>query len=71
MISRVKERLPHFTEEQRILIKGSYDFLGVNYYTSNYAKNDDKPAERPSYLTDSGAISLSTLFFLLLYFLLK
>ncbi|XP_022960671.1 beta-glucosidase 24-like [Cucurbita moschata] len=59
MISRVKERLPHFTEEQRILIKGSYDFLGVNYYTSNYAKNDDKPAERPSYLTDSGAISLN------------
>ncbi|CAG9324208.1 unnamed protein product [Blepharisma stoltei] len=32
------DRLPSFTSEQSKLLKGSYDFLGVNYYTSNYAK---------------------------------
>ncbi|XP_066262699.1 myrosinase 1-like [Euwallacea similis] len=30
-------RLPEFTEEEVELIKGTYDFLGVNYYTTYYA----------------------------------
>ncbi|EFJ12828.1 hypothetical protein SELMODRAFT_271823 [Selaginella moellendorffii] len=31
-------RLPVFTPEQAAAIKGSMDFLGLNHYTSNYAK---------------------------------
>ncbi|KAM7472468.1 hypothetical protein LguiA_010651 [Lonicera macranthoides] len=31
------DRLPKFTEEESKLLKGSLDFLGINYYTSNYA----------------------------------
>lgn len=39
MRSLVGKRLPKFTREESRLLKGSYDFLGVNYYTSNYAAN--------------------------------
>ncbi|XP_020245593.1 beta-glucosidase 24-like [Asparagus officinalis] len=35
------DRLPRFTEEEKKAIKGSYDYFGINYYTSSYAK--DKP----------------------------
>ncbi|KAK8586459.1 hypothetical protein V6N13_010051 [Hibiscus sabdariffa] len=35
----VKDRLPVFTEEDKELIKGSFDFIGLNYYTSRYSKN--------------------------------
>ena len=30
------DRLPKFTEEEKKLVQGSYDFIGVNHYTSNY-----------------------------------
>ncbi|KAL3537305.1 hypothetical protein ACH5RR_000671 [Cinchona calisaya] len=33
----VGKRLPKFTTEQSKMVKGSLDFLGVNYYTSNFA----------------------------------
>ncbi|CDP22031.1 unnamed protein product, partial [Coffea canephora] len=39
MRSFVGKRLPKFTEEQKLLIKGSLDFLGLNYYTSSYVLN--------------------------------
>lgn len=29
--------LPAFTDEEKSLVKGSLDFIGVNYYTSRYA----------------------------------
>ncbi|XP_048228480.1 furostanol glycoside 26-O-beta-glucosidase-like isoform X1 [Ricinus communis] len=35
----VKDRLPTFTEQEKVLVKGSFDFIGINYYTSNYAKS--------------------------------
>ncbi|CAL9086284.1 unnamed protein product [Musa acuminata var. zebrina] len=38
MRALVKERLPYFTNEEAEMIKGSYDFIGLNYYTSRYAK---------------------------------
>ncbi|XP_074268622.1 beta-glucosidase 12-like [Silene latifolia] len=54
MRSLVGSRLPKFTRNQSALLKGSYDFLGVNYYTSTYAayapNNKNVP---PSYKTDS------------------
>ncbi|GMY22312.1 vicianin hydrolase-like [Fagus crenata] len=34
-----RNRLPKFTEAQSNLLKGSIDFLGLNYYTSNYAES--------------------------------
>ena len=45
-------RLPKFTEEQARLLKGSYDFIGFNYYNSEYATTAE-PSVPPSYLTDS------------------
>ncbi|KAK1564341.1 hypothetical protein Q3G72_001094 [Acer saccharum] len=35
----VKDRLPTFSAEEKKLIQGSFDFIGINYYTSRYAKN--------------------------------
>ncbi|KAI6702998.1 hypothetical protein NL676_012134 [Syzygium grande] len=35
----LKERLPNFTGEEKNLVKGSFDFLGLNYYTTIYAKS--------------------------------
>lgn len=37
MRKNVGDRLPKFTEEESKMLKGSLDFLGVNYYTTNYA----------------------------------
>ncbi|PON72197.1 Glycoside hydrolase [Trema orientale] len=47
----VQVRLPTFTEEEKKLIKGSLDFIGVNYYTSRYAYKAD-PVEPKHYLGD-------------------
>ncbi|XP_010046697.2 beta-glucosidase 12 [Eucalyptus grandis] len=50
----VGKRLPKFTKEQSLLVKGSFDFLGLNYYTSNYAKYMPySNALNSSYLTDA------------------
>ncbi|KAF0910471.1 hypothetical protein E2562_002930 [Oryza meyeriana var. granulata] len=35
----VGNRLPRFTREQSELIKGAFDFIGLNYYSANYADN--------------------------------
>ncbi|KAF5447873.1 hypothetical protein F2P56_033390, partial [Juglans regia] len=43
MRSLVGSRLPTFTANQSAMIKGAYDFVGLNYYTANYA------AYAPSY----------------------
>uniref|UniRef100_A0A6N2MJY6 Beta-glucosidase n=1 Tax=Salix viminalis TaxID=40686 RepID=A0A6N2MJY6_SALVM len=34
-------RLPKFTTEESEMVKGSYDFIGINYYTTYYAQNID------------------------------
>ncbi|CAL5392151.1 unnamed protein product [Camellia sinensis] len=34
----LRDRLPTFTEEQEEMVKGSFDFIGLNYYTSRYTK---------------------------------
>lgn len=38
MKSTLRERLPTFTDEEKELVKRSYDFMTVNYYTSRYAQ---------------------------------
>lgn len=37
MISMVGDRLPKLSKEEKSLLKGSFDFLGLNYYTGYYA----------------------------------
>ena len=36
MEERIKDRLPAFTPEKQELVKGAYDFMGLNHYTSGY-----------------------------------
>ncbi|XP_022736507.1 vicianin hydrolase-like [Durio zibethinus] len=54
MRSLVGSRLPKFTEAESKMLKGSIDFLGVNYYTANYAE-DAPPSNNANYGTDSRA----------------
>lgn len=51
----VKERLPKFTPEEKKMMKGSFDFIGINYYTSRYAKSmsTDPNASPISFTHDS------------------
>lgn len=53
MVEYVGERLPKFTEKQSLMVKGSYDFIGINYYSANYATNGSCSAsENPNYSSD-------------------
>ncbi|KAI4386186.1 hypothetical protein MLD38_004141 [Melastoma candidum] len=55
MKKNVGSRIPLFTAQESRLIKGSYDFIGLNFYTSMYTK--DNPAmlefEMKDFFTDS------------------
>ncbi|XP_010527605.1 PREDICTED: beta-glucosidase 27-like [Tarenaya hassleriana] len=49
----VGERLPSFTAAQSQKLKGSFDFVGINYYSGVYAKNiDEIDPEKLSYRSD-------------------
>ena len=52
MREMVGDRLPEFTPEQSALVKGSLDFLGLNYYVSQYA-TDAPPPTQPNAITDA------------------
>ncbi|KAH9292851.1 hypothetical protein KI387_041964, partial [Taxus chinensis] len=43
MVEIVGTRLPKFTEEQSIMVKGSMDFLGLNQYTAYYMYDPQQP----------------------------
>ncbi|VDI62105.1 lactase-phlorizin hydrolase, partial [Mytilus galloprovincialis] len=45
-------RLPSFTEEEKNYIKGSSDFLGINYYTSDIATLRSSSSYKVSYYED-------------------
>ncbi|KAG6678726.1 hypothetical protein I3843_14G093300 [Carya illinoinensis] len=53
MRALVGSRLPNFTEAQSNMLKGSFNFLGANYYTARYA-DDSKSSSSVnlSYTTD-------------------
>ncbi|MED6185662.1 Beta-glucosidase 13 [Stylosanthes scabra] len=53
MVNRVGNRLPKFSREQSLMVKGSFDFVGLNYYTSTYAANTPCQNGRPNVFTDS------------------
>ena len=44
-------RLPRFTAEEKERIKGSYDFVGFNHYTSQYATVDISSASNDNHVT--------------------
>lgn len=61
MRSRVGSRLPAFSKSEAALIKGSLDFVGINYYTTFYAKNNSTNLVGVllnDSIADSGAITL-------------
>jgi len=41
------DRLPVFTEEQKQMINGSWDYFGLNHYTSAYGANQPNPVVPP------------------------
>ncbi|GLT51250.1 hypothetical protein SLA2020_246710 [Shorea laevis] len=54
MREMVGNRLPNFTKEQSEMIKGSFNILGVNYYTTMYAEDSGyDTGANLSYTTDS------------------
>ena len=55
MRALVRDRLPFFTQEESQKLKDSYDFIGLNYYTSRFARNRPIPADfKPtSYVEDA------------------
>ncbi|KAI5356404.1 hypothetical protein L3X38_009299 [Prunus dulcis] len=54
----VKDRLPTFTQEEKKLLEGSFDFIGINYYTTRYVKNQPaSTAKAVAYRFDSLTLS--------------
>ncbi|CAN1250247.1 Isoflavonoid 7-O-beta-apiosyl-glucoside beta-glycosidase [Linum perenne] len=61
MVKLLGSRLPKFTEEESRLLRKSYDFLGLNYYTAYYVKqNDDFDEFHLRYANDSHGITTGT-----------
>ncbi|XP_072981376.1 beta-glucosidase 6 [Typha angustifolia] len=61
MRTRVGARLPKFSTDEAALVKGSLDFVGINHYTTYYAKNNSTGIIGFLFndtLADSGAITL-------------
>ncbi|XP_059669626.1 beta-glucosidase 12-like [Cornus florida] len=53
----VGNRLPNFTTDESTRLIGSFDFLGLNYYTAGYATYDDNDTRPDSYVYDSKVIT--------------
>ncbi|KAL8157341.1 hypothetical protein AgCh_002151 [Apium graveolens] len=61
MRTRVGCRLPRFSKAESILLKGSLDFVGINHYTTWYAKNNSTNITGSllrDTMSDSGAVTL-------------
>lgn len=61
MRKRVGNRLPKFSAAEAALVKGSIDFVGINHYTTYYAKRNSTNVVNillNDSLADSGAITL-------------
>jgi len=61
MKSRVGRRLPKFSKSEASLVKGSFDFVGINHYTTFYAMHNATDSIREAihdYISDSGALTV-------------
>lgn len=61
MRSRVGNRLPKFSPSESTLVKGSLDFVGINHYTTFYARNNSTHVIGTllnDAIADSGTITL-------------
>lgn len=45
MKQQLGDRLPTWSDEDIVLVKGSNDFYGLDYYTSTFIKHKDTPAD--------------------------
>ncbi|KAJ0043167.1 hypothetical protein Pint_18646 [Pistacia integerrima] len=52
----VGERLPKFTPEEVLMVKGSIDYVGVNQYTTYYTYEPDTKPQPTAYSNDWNAI---------------
>jgi beta-glucosidase len=50
-------RLPSFTPEEAEMVKGSFDFIGLNHYTTKFVKYTGKVGRD---FSDDGRYELST-----------
>src|ERR1700721_450029 len=50
MRKQLGDRLPKFTPEESLLLKGSSDFYGMNTYTSDYIKDKSTPPDVQDYV---------------------
>ncbi|XP_060113412.1 lactase/phlorizin hydrolase [Heteronotia binoei] len=57
--SQGQPRLPEFTEEEKRRIKGTFDFFGLNHYTTVLASNLNYPDFISSYDADRGVASIA------------
>ncbi|NWY52620.1 LPH hydrolase, partial [Chionis minor] len=54
-----ESRLPEFTESEKKRIKGTYDYFGLNHYTTVLAYNFNYPAGVMSYDSDRGVATVT------------
>ena len=54
-----ESRLPTFTEDDSALILGSADFLGINYYTGQYARPVETNIDDVDYYSDMDATTVA------------
>lgn len=51
-------RLPVFSKQEIELLRGAYDFLGLNHYTTDLVSDHEYPADYPiSHKKDAGVIT--------------
>ncbi|KAK4484053.1 hypothetical protein RD792_011272 [Penstemon davidsonii] len=55
MRTRVRRRLPRFSKIQSSLVKGSFDFIGINHYTTWYASKANIKGQPNDSISDPGA----------------
>jgi beta-glucosidase len=59
MRERLGDLLPHFTDAEQALLKGSADFLGLNHYSTMYAANANASHNQGGFAGDLGVVMSS------------
>lgn len=54
MKKRLGDRLPTFSEQEKLMIKGTSDFFGLNHYTTMYAAQNDGNATKQNVYGNGG-----------------